>query len=384
MEHFFQGNIYALCSTSYTETIATILDRFTDEDFEEIRQLLSFRPYVEKIEDPREVIALLTDNNYLKEKLPELLQDCHQYFMLFRIFMEFLFILIQDLPKGLLVKCRRELYILLSTSDEITDRSEFKDCWQILSFMSRETFTERINKALFATSLLQKQEMFTDPHLSEPCNKIIDEKLSIITKLLEKGLHVQEESVDFSNNSSDSIQVSPPLSTKTIVDLSEICSRAELKSKLLEMTKSSKSCNTSNSTLSFTKTVEEILNFIRDDVIITHLRSFSKGPPLYELFVFSDIENVRQNTTGAPRGALHLALNDPQHYLQCACCNLDNPEEIKSTLPDISIMYKLHLECGRLINIFDWLQAFHSIVNDNENDDKDADKDEPSINSLIQ
>lgn len=31
-------------------------------------------------------------------------------------------------------------------------------------------------------------------------------------------------------------------------------------------------------------------------------------------------------------------------------------------MPDVSVVYKLHLECGRLINLYDWLQAFISVV----------------------
>ena len=30
---------------------------------------------------------------------------------------------------------------------------------------------------------------------------------------------------------------------------------------------------------------------------------------------------------------------------------------ISDQLPDICIVYKLHLECGRLINLYDWLQV---------------------------
>lgn len=36
-------------------------------------------------------------------------------------------------------------------------------------------------------------------------------------------------------------------------------------------------------------------------------------------------------------------------------------EEIPSSLPDICIAYKLHLECGRLVNLFDWLQVRNDI-----------------------
>ena len=41
---------------------------------------------------------------------------------------------------------------------------------------------------------------------------------------------------------------------------------------------------------------------------------------------------------------------------QCQCCQTD-VGTIQDTLPDVSIAYKLHLECGRMINLYDWLQV---------------------------
>lgn len=38
-------------------------------------------------------------------------------------------------------------------------------------------------------------------------------------------------------------------------------------------------------------------------------------------------------------------------------------------MPDICIAYKLHLECGKMINLYDWLQAFLTIVDSTENDE---------------
>lgn len=43
-------------------------------------------------------------------------------------------------------------------------------------------------------------------------------------------------------------------------------------------------------------------------------------------------------------------------------------------MPDICIIYKLHLEYGKMINLFDWLQAFLSIVETTNADDDDDDK----------
>ena len=49
-------------------------------------------------------------------------------------------------------------------------------------------------------------------------------------------------------------------------------------------------------------------------------------------------------------------------YFQCKCCQTD-VGTVQDTFPDICIAYKLHLECGRLINLYDWLQvsSFHHL-----------------------
>ncbi|EGD75070.1 hypothetical protein PTSG_06727 [Salpingoeca rosetta] len=41
-------------------------------------------------------------------------------------------------------------------------------------------------------------------------------------------------------------------------------------------------------------------------------------------------------------------------------------------LPDLSVAFRLHLECGRLINLHDWLMAFASVV------DPESEESQPS------
>lgn len=43
--------------------------------------------------------------------------------------------------------------------------------------------------------------------------------------------------------------------------------------------------------------------------------------------------------------------------VQCDCCKISDNGEILSTMPDICIAYKLHLESQALINMYDWLQV---------------------------
>lgn len=40
-------------------------------------------------------------------------------------------------------------------------------------------------------------------------------------------------------------------------------------------------------------------------------------------------------------------------------------------MPDICIAYKLHLEGGKMINLYDWLQAFLCIVDPTEVEEED-------------
>ena len=45
---------------------------------------------------------------------------------------------------------------------------------------------------------------------------------------------------------------------------------------------------------------------------------------------------------------------------------------IPDNAPDICVAYKLHNECGTLINLFDWMQAFHTILTSSDEVDDDV------------
>ncbi|XP_065369234.1 origin recognition complex subunit 3 [Calliphora vicina] len=360
MEHYFQGNAYALC-TNYSASL-TKIKGMTHDDMETIRRQLSFRPYVESINDCKRIIAILTDDNYLKKKLPSLLKDCHVYFMLKRIFLEFFTVLVEDLPKCPLGKYRRELYANCMAK-ELSAQPEFKESWQMLSFMSKDEFVAKISKAIKTTQDFFDHEIKHHLELAEDCEKIVQEKLQNIKELITK---VVMAGMDSASNSGES--------QKTVTspdELKQLSSRQDLKEKLLQMSKQQKPVS------EFTRSVQETLDYIEQQIVTPHLGSMQNAPTLHELFVFSDISTVRRNIIGAPRAALHMALNNPHFYLQCKCCGLREHSQLLATLPDLSVIYKLHLECGRMINLYDWLQAFRSVVDFN-------DEEQEQINPQIQ
>lgn len=98
MEHFYQGNAYSLC-TDYAGMEAAI-QQLNTEDLIAIRHLPSFRMHVETMTDCRQVIAILTDDDFLMTMLPHLIQAVHRYFRMFYAMLQLLLALVQDLPKN--------------------------------------------------------------------------------------------------------------------------------------------------------------------------------------------------------------------------------------------------------------------------------------------
>lgn len=43
-------------------------------------------------------------------------------------------------------------------------------------------------------------------------------------------------------------------------------------------------------------------------------------------------------------------------------------------MPDVCIIYKLYLECGKLINLYDWLQSFIVIVDPDAQDAEEGEE----------
>jgi len=59
---------------------------------------------------------------------------------------------------------------------------------------------------------------------------------------------------------------------------------------------------------------------------------------------------------------------------------------IPPNAPDICIAYKLHNECGGMINLYDWMSAFHMIVSSKQNADEERsdESDQDDIDEVTQ
>lgn len=78
--------------------------------------------------------------------------------------------------------------------------------------------------------------------------------------------------------------------------------------------------------------------------------------PLHELFV--PTFSITKLVEGKPKEALKSAMNKPSQYL----ASLSGKDDDIALHPDTLIIYQLQLECPRLINLHDLLQAFCALL----------------------
>ena len=104
-------------------------------------------------------------------------------------------------------------------------------------------------------------------------------------------------------------------------------------------------------------------------------RLFEDSPSrmtFHEVRYFDRVQVVQRHLLAFPRGVIKTALEQPSVYL-------DNPDNV-----DVNVVYKLHCEAGgKLINLYDWLMAFISVVNPDKADDDDDD-DHVEVDPLLQ
>ncbi|KAJ1721413.1 Origin recognition complex subunit 3 [Coemansia erecta] len=95
--------------------------------------------------------------------------------------------------------------------------------------------------------------------------------------------------------------------------------------------------------------------------------------PLYEVFYYRHSFLLDTTFSAQPRAAVQTALGKSQYYVDCDCCNGSSApgdsdqddeadERIMPSMNDTSIAYRLHQECRRMINLYDWYSAFASVV----------------------
>ncbi|KAL7039524.1 hypothetical protein ACKWTF_000014 [Chironomus riparius] len=366
LQSFIQGfKVFMLeqYSTNFFTSIYTIgsvytgmFEKITHEDCEWLRRnCLSFRRYVEAHEDPQTRIDLITNDEKLKQFIPK--KSCRALRFYFQFFccLRMLAVLIEDLPRNNLGKQLRELYPICAETD-ITKLEEFQNCFKLLRFTSKDKFLAKLDKIIKILNEYISDEILHE-NLRNNFTCVWDKLLNYRVKIFEAGMTPTKSPGE--SNGSTITQSTAKINTKGIIGRHE----------MLQKLKESAMNQPTKIVVEYERLLCKCLDYIYE-VFERHLIPLTKGPVLTEIFLFSDCNSVRRHIVGAPRSSIHNALVNPHHYLQCKCCAVKENEQILSTMPDISVAYKLHLECNKFINLFDWLQSF-SMVIENNNDEEE-------------
>ncbi|XP_018352280.1 PREDICTED: origin recognition complex subunit 3 [Trachymyrmex septentrionalis] len=317
IQHFYKNDASSLCCQP--KDIKKKISELTAENIAEIKSLPSIAKYLKTSSGDKK----LSDKEFM-ELLEELLNKFHKFMNQFLIVLRCLHSMVASLPGSPMGKQLREIYTKAVYTNNLTESSEYKDCRKLLEFLSKEELLSKLESVI----------------------KIVEDS---------KDSEIKKIKIDLNNHIKRIREAS--LSTTTtseIISVEEKLNRMQLKEKLLKMSQQ-------QSRSAYKQALLDLIDYLDRKVFSVHLIDPSRVTA-HEIFCYSDGNQAKHHIRGSLRAAMHTGLSDPQMYLDCDCCKLENDDDIPRTLPDLSIIYKLHLESRKLINMYDWLQAFLTIV----------------------
>ncbi|KAJ2910453.1 Origin recognition complex subunit 3 [Coemansia aciculifera] len=112
------------------------------------------------------------------------------------------------------------------------------------------------------------------------------------------------------------------------------------------------------------------------ELILRTCLSSYQSAPLHEVFYYKHSLLLDTTFSAQPRAAVQAALGKTSYYIDCDCCKASigdsdasdaasddgADQRVMPSMHDTSIAYRLHQECGRMINLYDWHSAFSSVV----------------------
>lgn len=300
LDQYAHGNAYSVCATTFEQAKKNIL-QLKHDDFEIIRRLPSFRPYIEAMLEPQpqKVIDMFKNDEFFRKKLIELVQNIYTYLFQFYGYIRLLWTLVKDLPNPPMGKRLSDIYMYCHSSQKnIITTEEFTKCWQLLGMMSKEEFImllEKCKKSLddYERDFCREDDKEIDQDVMRKTHDAFDATCTKIDEFIE------ELRTDQRSKERRPIQMP---------EADVFKSRTMYYQKMKEIQQKAKS--------ELGVTVQKVLDFLRTEVIEKYLPTRLNAPPLLELFTFSDYDKIRSHLRGTPRSAIHKALTDPHFYLQ--------------------------------------------------------------------
>ncbi|KAA0711474.1 Origin recognition complex subunit 3 [Triplophysa tibetana] len=339
LEHFNSQPLSVLCCKKQEALLRA--KTLSQKNVERIRHLPSFMRYVET-QEPQDQVLLLTSDEHVKEVCQKLLKNLHKYHKNYYPILQCLYSLTSLLPKCPMGKHIRELHVTCNEKN-VWEMEEYHSAMQLLRILAKDELVAALRECAGILKSANTKKM-------QNVLKQVDEFVVRLEEL--DNLHTEDLPGDDVACSRKDIQRRTDLHY--------------LQKSLLE-----KESRKTRKMSSFEILRNEVLQYI--DELVREYLTPAELQPLSEVCYYSSSGVLRQRLNAAPRTSIQAALSHPFHYLQNEALKT-NDGTVSSNAPDLCIIYKLHLECGRLINLYDWLEAFVTVSSATE--DKEADSEE--------
>ncbi|TMS21718.1 Origin recognition complex subunit 3 [Larimichthys crocea] len=340
LEHFHSQPLSALCCKK-KEALLNVM-QLSNSHLERIRHLPSFKRYVEK-QEPQEQGNLLTDDAHLKDVCQNLIKDLRKYHKNYYPVLRCLHTLTSSLPRYPLGKQVRELH-LICLEKNVWENEDYQTAMKLLKMLAKDELI----------ALLQRCMETLEPVKSKKMKSALVQLKDLLAKLKQLDTVAAE-----------TLPCPEDCITSPVKNLQKKTDLFQLQKTLLEMNESRRAKKLSP----FEVLRNEALEFM-DGLVKSHL-SPPETQTLYEVCYYTSSATVRRHLNATPRTSIQAALSSPYYYLQNESLKTEDGT-VSNAAPDICIAYKLHLECGRLINLYDWLEAYATVVSAAEGNHPDS------------
>jgi len=371
LHHYITNPASTLCNIGVDGTVSA--GTLGAAQLESLRQTLPFRELVENEEDPEKQRMLLVDDDYLGNQIPGLTDELQAQQATFRVAVLCLRVLVATFPDTVhgLSKFLPSLYAACLRG-RFLQQDKMKELWPLLLTSAADTLVEillEFEKIVEATMVQSSMESFGAlelERLSDFSTKFQKHRKDIEERNDAPG-HAAGGSDDKVSNGDDSgagvgagaeaavLAGAKPSASDILAGrgsgtaISGAVSAAKKRRALLSGAKAKKDTP-------FSRLRRSIVESLKD-LFTTEL-----VPPTNNLLAsgFFFQESLKGMLEGSPRGTIENALSGPSQYL-------GNGMKVQ---PDTVILYSLHLECGKLVNIYDLLMSFAEVASPDTKCDK--------------
>ncbi|TPX41156.1 hypothetical protein SeMB42_g03233 [Synchytrium endobioticum] len=378
MKHYYSEPLSILTDLTYdSEDHKYILDSLQRMHYDRIRSLKSFQNYLHEMldEDPERAEILLSDDGAIQRELEILLRGLQHYHSRYLA----------------AVECISSFQTVIKTDHKFSRRQsydmglkchlgEVADVKAVMESIKTLAFTDVKALLSMCVDAMDTTVFTTDVTLPEATQlkcflDVLDQFKADPAASLAHGTRNMSKLCRFSTSISSTSSKSSAASGSIIVGNNTSYISQQAIKRVITASASARKA------LSSTKLKQTDYNptekpeaeegtweaFLRD--VYQFFKHFFKDAlkpytsvALHEIMYISSRKGQGRAFNPEVGAAVKGSLTVSRKYLNCDCCSEIDPREPHPTLEDTQIAYRLYLECGKLINLYDWYVAFRTIL----------------------